>query len=512
MAAEPRLTRFPISGKIGEMADWKEGMPPVVRFAPSPTGYLHVGGARTALFNFLFARHHRGTFILRIEDTDQKRYQPDALAEIFASLRWLGLDWDEGPDSGGAHGPYFQSQRTAVYREHAERLLAAGSAYRCFCSEERLAQLRQEQEQAKMAHGSGYDRHCRALDPGEVGRRLAAGTPHVVRLKVPDGRSVAFHDRIRGDIAYDSAELDDLVLLKSDGFPTYHLANVVDDHLMGVSHVLRGDEWIASTPKHILIYEAFGWAPPIFAHMPVILAPDGGKLSKRRGAASVLDYQRSGFLPEALRNFLALLGWAPGDDREIMSLDEMIAAFTLERVQAKAAVFDETKLEWMNGVYLQQRNVESLLPDVKSLWEKMSLPPGALADDSYLKRVIGLFRERSKKIPEIAEKSVYFFRDPEEYEEAAAKKHFKPEALPLLDALLEKLAAQEPFSSSALEERFRTLAEEKGLGAGKLIHPTRLAVSGVGFGPGLFEMLEALGRETVLRRLRRAREHVAARG
>ncbi len=494
------------------MADWKEGMPPVVRFAPSPTGYLHVGGARTALFNFLFARHHNGTFILRIEDTDQKRYQPEALAEIFASLRWLGLNWDEGPEVGGKAGPYFQSQRTAMYSDHAEKLLAAGRAYRCFCSEERLAKLREEQEKAKMAHGVGYDRHCRSLDAGEVGELLTAGVPHVVRLKVPDGRSVAFHDWIRGDISYDSAQLDDLVLLKSDGFPTYHLANVVDDHLMGITHVLRGDEWIASTPKHILIYEACGWTPPIFAHMPVILAPDGGKLSKRRGAASVLDYQRAGFLPEALRNFLALLGWAPGGDLEIMTLDEMVAAFSLERVQAKAAVFDETKLEWMNGVYLQGRSVESLLPEVRALWEKMDLPPTALGDDAHLQKVIGFFRERSKKIPEIAEKSVYFFRDPQEYEPAAAKKHFKAEALPLVDALLSRLAGQQPFTHDALEGLYRQLAEEMGVSAGRLIHPTRLAVSGVSFGPGLFEMLEALGRETVLRRMKKARDHIAARG
>jgi glutamyl-tRNA synthetase len=494
------------------MADWKEGMAPVVRFAPSPTGYLHVGGARTALFNFLFARHFRGTFILRIEDTDQKRFQPEALSEIFASLRWLGLDWDEGPEIGGKRGPYFQSQRTGIYRDHAERLLAAGGAYRCFCSEERLAGLRAEQEKARMAHGSGYDRHCRGLGEAEVGKRLAAGTPHVVRLKVPDGRAVAFHDLIRGDISYDSAQLDDLVLLKSDGFPTYHLANVVDDHLMGVSHVLRGDEWIASTPKHILIYEAFGWSPPLYAHMPVILAADGGKLSKRRGAASVLDYQRAGYLPEALRNFLALLGWAPGGDREIMSLDEMIAAFSLERVQAKAAVFDETKLEWMNGVYLQGKSVDALLPDVKALWAKMGLPEAALRDEDHLRHVVALFRERSRRIGEIAENSRYFFRDPDGYDPQAAKKYFKADALPLLDALLSRLRALEPFRRDALEGLYRGLAGELGVAAGKLIHPTRLAVSGVGFGPGLFEMLEALGRETVLRRLAKARGHIDAGG
>jgi glutamyl-tRNA synthetase len=497
---------------MGIMADLDKPVRPVVRFAPSPTGYLHVGGARTALFNFLFARHHQGTFILRIEDTDQKRYQPEALAEIFTSLKWLGLQWDEGPETGGERGPYFQSQRTEIYRRHAEQLLAAGRAYRCFCSEERLAEMRQRQEEAKMAQGSGYDRHCRALTPAEAQALLDSGAPHVIRLKIPDGRSVSFNDMIRGAITYQSAQLDDLVLLKSDGFPTYHLANVVDDRLMGISHVLRGDEWIASTPKHILIYEAFGWPPPRFAHMPVILAADGGKLSKRRGAASVLDYQRQGILPEALVNFLALLGWAPGDDREIMSPDELIAAFSLERVNPKSAVFDQTKLEWMNGIYLQKRSVDSLRPDVTAMWRKLGVPQEQLADARYCGWVIAQFRERSKSIGEIAEKSVYFFRDPEGYEEAAAKKHFRPEALPLLDALLQRLAVQEPFSAAVLEALFRALAEEQGVGAGKLIHPARLAVSGVSFGPGLFEMLEALGRETVVRRLGRARAHVASRG
>jgi glutamyl-tRNA synthetase len=479
---------------------------PVVRFAPSPTGYLHVGGARTALFNFLFARHHGGKFILRIEDTDQKRFQAEALQEIFTSLKWLGLQWDEGPEAGGERGPYFQSQRTETYRRHAEQLLADGKAYRCFCSEERLALMRAEQEKTKMANGSGYDRHCRSLPEAEVKALLAANAPHVVRLKVPDDRAVVFKDLIRGEISYDSAQLDDLVLLKSDGFPTYHLANVVDDHLMQVTHVLRGDEWIASTPKHMLIYEAFGWPPPLFAHMPVILAQDGGKLSKRRGAASVLDYQRAGYLPEALLNFLVLLGWAPGGDREIMTLDEMIAAFSLERVQAKAAVFDETKLEWMNGHYLQQRSEESLLPDVMSCWQALLLPPpAALADTAYAKKVIGLFKERSKKIVEIAENSCYFFRDPANYDPQAAKKYFKSETQSLLELLAGKLAMLEPFSRESLEELYRQVAEGMGLSAGKLIHPTRLAVSGVSFGPGLFEMLELLGRETVIRRLQNAR-------
>jgi len=493
------------------MANPDKPITPVVRFAPSPTGYLHVGGARTALFNFLFARHHGGTFILRIEDTDQKRFQPEALAEIYTSLKWLGLHWDEGPDAGGGRGPYFQSQRTAIYRRHAERLLAEDKAYCCFCSEARLASMREEQEKIKMAHGSGYDRHCRHLSETEIKTLLAANTPYVVRLKVPDDRSVAFTDLIRGAISYQSAQLDDLVLLKSDGFPTYHLANVVDDHLMQITHVLRGDEWIASTPKHILIYEAFGWQPPLFAHMPVILAQDGGKLSKRRGAASVLDYQRNGFLPQALLNFLALLGWAPGADREIMTLDEMIAAFSLQRVSAKSAVFDETKLEWMNGQYLQQLSNDSLLPEVTAMWKKIAIQiPDSGGDTIYAQKVIGLFKERSKKISEIAEKSRYFFCDPAGYEPQAARKYFKGEAARILKILAAKLAELERFDHESLENLYRQAAEDMGLAAGKLIHPTRLAVSGVSFGPGLFEMLELLGRERVLRRLQAALNWIAA--
>lgn len=362
-----------------------------------------------------------------------------------------------------------------------------------------------------MAHGSGYDRHCRHLSETEIKTLLAANTPYVVRLKVPDDRSVAFIDLIRGAISYQSAQLDDLVLLKSDGFPTYHLANVVDDHLMQITHVLRGDEWIASTPKHILIYEAFGWQPPLFAHMPVILAQDGGKLSKRRGAASVLDYQRNGFLPQALLNFLALLGWAPGADREIMTLDEMIAAFSLQRVSAKSAVFDETKLEWMNGQYLQQLSNDSLLPEVTAMWKKIAIQiPDSGGDTIYAQKVIGLFKERSKKISEIAEKSRYFFCDPAGYEPQAARKYFKGEAARILKILAAKLAELERFDHESLENLYRQAAEDMGLAAGKLIHPTRLAVSGVSFGPGLFEMLELLGRERVLRRLQAALNWIAA--
>jgi len=302
-----------------------------VRFAPSPTGYLHVGGVRTALFDYLLARHTGGEFVLRIEDTDRKRYDPEACREIYESLRWLGLDWDEGPEKGGPYGPYVQSERSALYREHADKLLAGGHAYRCFCTPERLAELHKQQEAAKSAK-VGYDRHCRDLPQAEVEKLLAAGTLFTVRFKVPAGRVVAFDDAIRGRIEYRCDLLEDHVLLKSDGYPTYHLAHLVDDHVMQISHVLRGEEWIASTPLHILMYEAFGWTAPVFAHVPVILAREGGKLSKRKGAVSALEYKAEGYLPDAMVNFLALIGWAPGDNREKMSRKELVEAFTLERV------------------------------------------------------------------------------------------------------------------------------------------------------------------------------------
>ncbi len=475
-----------------------------VRFAPSPTGYLHVGGARTALFNYLFAQHHNGTFVLRIEDTDRNRFQEGALEEIFTSLRWLGIHWDEGPETGGDYGPYFQSERTEIYKKHTDKLLESGHAYRCFCTPERLQKIREEQQRAKSAHASGYDRHCRGLSDTEVEEKLAAGTPHVVRLKVPLGREVTFNDGIRGDITCRSDMLDDLVLLKSDGYPTYHLANVVDDHLMAITHVLRGDEWIASTPRHILLYEAFGWTPPLFAHMPVILSSGGGKLSKRKGAASVMDYKQSGYLPEALFNFLALLGWAPGDNREKMTKDEIAEAFTLERISPKGSVFDEKKLDWMNGLYLQEKSVDSILDEVVAQWRELGYITQDEQDRKYYRSVVALLKDRSKRITELAENARYFFRDPETYDEKAVKKHWKEGAVAVLRILTERMEGLDSFEEAALENVYRAYAEESGLSGGKLIHPTRLAVSGVSFGPGLFELLELLGKETVVRRMKSA--------
>jgi glutamyl-tRNA synthetase len=476
-----------------------------VRFAPSPTGYLHVGGARSALFNYLFARHHGGTFILRIEDTDRGRYVEGAMQEIFESLRWMGLNWDEGPEVGGSCGPYLQSERTALYQEHAKKLIAAGHAYRCFCTADRLTALRTEQEKNKLP--LGYDRKCRDLPHAENDALLASGAPHVVRLRIPAGRKVVFSDRIRGPIEYESDLLDDIVLIKSDGFPTYHMANVVDDHFMGITHVMRGDEWIASTPRHVLLYEAFGWTPPVFAHLPIILAEDGKKLSKRKGAASVMDYKRAGYLPEALFNFLALLGWSlgEGDEREKMSVDDLVKAFSMDHISAKAAVFDEKKLEWMNGLYMTERSAASLAAEVMPLWKERGWIDAARAEnDPYITTVIDLLKVRSKKVTELAENASYFFKDPESYEEKAAKKQFKPETAAQLAGLLEVIGRCPSFDHAALETAFREYAEQSNQQVGNLIHPTRLAISGVSFGPGLFELMATLGRETVVRRMKAA--------
>lgn len=478
-----------------------------VRFAPSPTGYLHIGGARSALFNYLFARHHGGSFILRIEDTDRSRFVEGALKEIFESLEWLGLDWDEGPRKDGGFGPYMQSERLELYKQHAQQLLDSGAAYRCFCSPERLALVREEQE--KNGCPSGYDRHCRDLSQEQIDQKLKDNVPFVIRFKIPLGRTVGFEDLIRGYIEYQSDVLDDLVLIKTDGFPTYHMANVVDDHSMQISHVLRGDEWIVSTPRHVLLYEAFGWEVPKFAHLPVILSPSGGKLSKRKGAASVMDYKRNGFLPEALFNFLSLLGWAPGDDREKMSKEDLVKAFSLEQVSPKASVLDEKKLEWMNGLYMAERSSESLVPEVLSAWKEHNWVSQDTAEtDPRVLDIVELMKGRSKRITELIENSFYFFKDPESYEEKAVKKNFKPEAADFLVEIKNTLSQMDEFSHQKLEEQFRSIAERKEVGAGRLIHPTRLAVSGVSFGPGLFELLELLGKDTVLRRIDNAIEFI----
>lgn len=466
-----------------------------VRFAPSPTGYLHLGGARTALYNWLFARKTCGVFILRIEDTDRTRLVPDSVQDITESLAWLGIPPDEGP--------LFQSERREIYAEKARELVGRGAAYPCFCTPERLEKVREERRRAGLK--IGYDRACRNLSPEEADTRMRDGEPHVIRLRVPLSGQISFVDTLRGKITYECRELEDIVLLKSDGWPTYHLANVVDDHCMGITHIMRADEWLPSVPYHVIMYEAFGWGAPAFVHLPVILSPDGkGKMSKRAGAFAVREVRAEGYLPEAVVNYLALLGWSPGDDREIMSLAEMAEAFSIERLSVRGAVFSYDKLLWMNGEYLRATSEDRLF--------QLSMPFYAGAgytDAETIRKIIPLFRDRAKTLRELPEISGYFFREPDGYDEAGVKKHFRgPETASALVELAERLSRVQNWEPAEIESALRALADERGITAGKLIHPARLALSGMTFGPGLFEMMAVLGKETCLQRLARAAEWI----
>jgi len=490
-----------------------------VRFAPSPTGLLHVGGARTAIFNWLLARHGRGKLILRIEDTDQSRCRPEYERNILEGLRWLGLDWDEGPNVGGDYGPYVQSQRVELYREYAQRLIESGHAYYCYCSPERLAEMRQRQQQP--GEPPGYDRLCRCLTPEERAERDTQGITPVVRFAVPTPGETHYHDIVLGRVAegikarmsFDNATLDDFVILKSDGFPTYHLASVVDDHLMHITHVLRAQEWIPSTPRHVLLYQAFGWEPPAFGHLPMVLGADRSKLSKRHGATAVTAYRDQGYLPQALLNFLVLLGWASGDDREVMSRDELIAAFGIEGIGVAPSVFDIAKLEWMNGHYIRTYDRESFAELALPFLARAGLVPAEPTPEQreYAARVVALQQERVKVLSELPALTDFFFRDEVECDPAAVKKWLTQEYVPAaLDALIARFRSEPTFDVESIERAVRELADERGMKAAALIHPLRVAVTGRTAGPGLFETLEVLGRKRCLERLAKAREHAAA--
>ena len=374
-----------------------------VRFAPSPTGYLHIGGLRTALYNYLFARHTGGTFILRIEDTDRTRIVPDAMENLIHTLQKLDITFDEGPIIGGNYGPYIQSERLDLYKKEAQKLLDAGFAYRCFCTPETLAQMRAEQ-QAK-GEFVKYDRRCLNLTPAEIEAKLAKGEPYVLRLKMPETRIFRFNDIIRGEVEMDSAQSDDQVLIKSDGYPTYHLASVVDDHYMDISYVIRGEEWLSSMPKHLWLYECFGWTPPQWVHLPLILNPDRTKLSKRMNDVAVEDYLERGYLKEAIINFVALLGWHSADNREIFSLEELCQEFTLERVNKSGAIFDLNKLNWMNGWYLRNLPLDTIVERSKPYFEKEHL---AIPDSDKLTKIVATARERCTLLSDLVQYSKMF--------------------------------------------------------------------------------------------------------
>jgi glutamyl-tRNA synthetase len=473
-----------------------------VRYAPSPTGFLHIGGLRTALYNYLYARHHGGTFLLRIEDTDQTRYVEGAVQDFIAMFEWAGIDYDEGPNKDGGCGPYYQSQRLEIYQKYAKQLLDEGNAYRCFCSSERLDQMRKFQERSKLP--PKYDRLCFRLTPEQVQKNLDQNLPYTIRMRIPDNTAIRFKDLIRDDVEFLSDNLDDQVLMKSDGFPTYHLANVIDDHMMKISHVIRGEEWVSSTPKHILLYQYFGWELPQFAHLPLLLNADRSKMSKRQGDVEARAYPPKGYLKEALVNFIALLGWNPGNEREIFSIDELIKEFSIERIHKAGAIFNLEKLNWLNTQHIRLKSDEEIFQMLKPHLENSEY---VNFSKLYILEVISLMKERINFVPEILTFSSYFFKDPETFDPAGVKKRWTTKAKVHLSGLNDRLKELKLFTHSEIETVYRVYAEETQATGADLIHPTRLAVTGVTLGPGLFEMMEVLGRETVLRRLMYAIDH-----
>ena len=466
-----------------------------VRFAPSPTGYLHIGGARTAIFNWLFARHHDGKFLLRIEDTDFARSDQKMVQAIYDGLNWLGLDWDEEP--------IFQSTRLEKYRQITKQLLENDQAYYCYCSQEKLAERRKKLGE-KDERAYRYDGHCRNLAEGERKKLAAQGLPKVVRFKVEPGKTV-YHDIIYGSLTIDNSEIDDFIIMRTDGIPTYNFAVVCDDHDMQISHVIRGDDHLSNTPKQVMLYRAFDWQQPNFAHVPLILGSDKKRLSKRHGATSVSEYDAVGYLPQAMLNFLSLLGWSPGDNREIMTKQQLIDSFSLKGIVKKSAVFDETKLIWMNGQYISQMSDDEILNKILPILKQRKLVEDGKVNDIYIRRVISLLKPKIKKISDFANLGFYFFKDPDQYDPGAIKKYWQDKAV--VDRLTEtnkRLSDPDSFDAATIENIVRNLAEKLGIVAAKLIHPIRLALTGFSVGPGLFELMEVLGKEVVLKRIKKA--------
>ena len=492
------------------------------RFPPSPTGFLHVGGLRTALYCYLFARQNKGKFILRVEDTDQERFIEGAVDNLLKTLTWSRLDWDEGPvlsadgkshEEKGPHGPYVQSKRLDLYKKFAQELLDRKQAYYCFCTKERLTEMREKQVAQKKP--PMYDGHCRDLSEEEVKKQLDAKTPHVIRQRIPRGEFVKFTDLVRGNLSFDTYTLDDQVLMKSDGFPTYHLANVVDDHLMEITHVIRGEEWLPSTPKHVLLYDAFDWEKPAFAHLPLLLNKDKTKLSKRQGHVAVEDYAKEGYSPAALVNFIALLGWHPKDDQEVFSMDELLKNFSLDRVQKGGAVFDTEKLDWINGVYLRKESLEDLatlvLPYLeKEKWYQDSSEKGNAA---YLAKALEITRDRLKKLSEAPAHLKLFYLDEFDYNpELFINEKMKIDQKMAQTALENGLAALEKHNQFDDEEAIKTcllkVIADLGVKNGQILWPLRVALTNEQFSPGVFELIKVLGKEKSLIRIKKATENL----
>ncbi len=485
-------------------------MPPKVRvrFAPSPTGSLHIGGARTALFNWLFARHTNGTFILRIEDTDRERSTPEALAAIIDGLKWLNIDWDEGPGVEGEHGPYNQMARLDIYRAEADRLLESGAAYKCFCSPEELAKVREEARARKV--NARYSGKCRELSDSEIKEREGAGEPFVLRFKVPPG-ATEFDDMVRGKISFENVEIDDFIIRRSDGTPTYNFSVSVDDETMQITHVIRGEDHISNTPKQIMVLRALGAELPRYAHVSLIMGEDGGRLSKRHGATAVGAYEGMGYLPEAMVNYLALLGWSPKDDREVMDRAEMVSVFDVADVVKTSAIFSPDKLDWMNGQYIRSLSDEELADRIAPVLVEADLASEAELDSrrEWMIKLARATKERLNLLTDIVPFWNYFVGDIEDYDTKGVKKRWsKPEAKKILQDMIGILESCEPFDEKTIEAACLDYIEREDIKLAQLAHPTRLALTGKTFSPGIFETIELIGKEKSLVRLQNANHYI----
>jgi len=466
-----------------------------VRFAPSNTGLLHIGVTRTAVFNWLFAKKNNGMFLLRIEDTDKLRSKDEFTQDILDSLKWLGLEYDDVK---------FQSKHLENHKKTAEKLLKQKNAYRCFCTPEEI-DIRRKETQSKRKRFI-YDRKCLNLSESEIEENLEKGLPFAIRFFVPEG-ATEFDDAVYGFTKYDNREIEDFVLLRSDGIPTYQLACVVDDIAMGITHVIRGNDHLSNTPKQIMIYKALDKKEPVFAHVPMILGPDKQKLSKRHGAVSVTEYRKKGYLPEPVVNFLSLLGWSPGTDQEIFPINELIKTFSIERISKKAAVFDERKLEEkFNHTYIVNLSVEKFIEEIENYYELYDedFYKLIIKNTEYLKKVSGLLKERIKRLPEFKEFGLYFFKDPQEYDTKTRKKRWKENSAELLRKFLIEIEDMDEFNIEELENRMRDFAQRENISAAKIIHPSRLALTGMGIGPSIFDIFVTLGKETSIRRIKKA--------
>jgi glutamyl-tRNA synthetase len=482
---------------------------PRVRFAPSPTGLMHIGGYRTALFNWLYARKTGGSFILRIEDTDTLRTAEGAVEFLIEGMQWLGMDIDEGPGVGGLYGPYYQTSRRALYLQYANQLIGSGHAYRCYCTPERLDAMRKEQQAQKLP--PRYDHHCRYLTTEQRATNEAEGLKWTVRFAMPIEGVTVVHDELRGDITFNNTDIDDAILLKSNGLPTYHLAHIVDDHLMEVTHLVRAEEWISSAPLHVQIWKALGWEIPLIYHVPDVLGKDKRKLSKRHGAPSWKELQQQGFLPEAVVNFLALIGWSYDDKTELFTLKELIQSFTLDRVSVSGAIYDAEKLAWMNGVYIRKLSIEEMTQRALPYMERPEAEGGLSdtiqrpLDREYTQRMLSLEQERLRTLGEAAHAVSFFYTEDWEYETPLAQKGMNDETTKqALQRAYDLLASLGIWKHPVLEERLRELMAELGLKPAQLFGAVRVAVSGRKATPPLFQMIEVLGRERSLGRIKRA--------